>query len=309
MIPTRALLNVSFLLGLLMSIGLQQVSKPAMAQDDSTLGPILWRLNQGDQFKVTLTQNSESKVSVDKRIGQVNTQTNVNFHWNVVDASAQKMVIEQSIVSISSEVKDPKVPEQAVAYATNSIDKLDRKSRELLKQVKPLVGLKFVVSMSTRGELLDVSIPPATQKAIDQLPNALRLKALFGKTGLEELLRANTLVFPKDGLPDRWKYEKPIKTDYGTFVRKTDFTLESSDTNPARINTKVSVQLPAENGDRGIKFVSISGEGMIQFDRTRGHVTQASHTYTSVSETPLREKTLETVVTETTKMQIEPKED
>ena len=268
--------------------------------------PILWRLKKGDEFTVTLTQNSTSKVSLDKRSNRVNSITKLRMNWVVKSDAEEAMQIEQSIEAIATEIIDPKVPEQKIAFDTDSSERIERKSREMMEQVKPLTGVKFMVTMSSRGEILEVTIPDASQKIIDQLPNALRIKALFDKRGLKEILGYSTTVFPESGTDQQWSYDDTIDTEHGKFKRIVDCNIVKPIETIATIKTKMTVE-SSESKIQGFKLLSLGGTGTIEFDRKQGRIRQSKLTFAAVSEIPLREKSIRTDMEETIEMKMEPK--
>lgn len=277
----------------------------AVAQD----APLQWSLKQGDQFTLELLQNTTSETSVDSRGAQINAQTTLQFDWNVTDIDKDgTATIEQSIASIKLSMGDPQVPKQAVSYDTQSTKKTNSTSRELLKQAKSLLGLKSIVKMSRQGKTISVEIPDETTKQIDQLPEALGIKALFSKRGLAELMGASEVAFPTESNQKIWNVESNKPTSFGQFKQTRIYELgdvkmvEGKKMQEILLLSQVALAQQPTASKSPTRFKSFKGSGTMLFDLDGGFLAESNSSNTILTEREYREKVIQVSVSTTLRM-------
>ncbi len=277
---------------------------PAFGQTDVTH----WRLEKDEQLKVNLKQTTTTKTKVDARETAVNSSNEIVMHWKVVSVTGDgDATIEQSLQSIKLSVEDPAVPSQAVRYDTALDDKeISKTSKTLLKQVKPLIGLKFVVVMSKLGEIKEVTLPPKTADAINQLPETLQLRKLFSSAGLKDILGASAIVLPEEKMAKgkQWADEKEVDTPFGPFKRIRNYQYDgrrtSDDVELGTFSIKSSMVRLSDssqpNDPQKGKLVSFNGTGELKLDVKGGFFSQANIKNKVETERNYREKKISTVV-------------
>ncbi|MFK7766906.1 MAG: DUF6263 family protein [Mariniblastus sp.] len=286
----------------------------ANAQQD-----LKWQLTTGDQFTVTLVQTSDSKTNVDSRATEMNSSSTIVMDWNVTKvADNGDATIQQELVSIKVDVGDPAIPAQAVAYNTASEEKPSKTSRTLLKQVRPLIGLKFDVVMSARGEIKEVTLPQATADAIVKLPDAMKLKNLFSEKGLKDILGTSAIVLPEGNLKsgESWKEESSLVTPFGQFNRVRKYTFNGMktvdghelaeftlDATMEKIEETGAAQTPESIG----KLLKSAGSGILRLDVEGGYFTSSKINNEVQTERPYREKMITSVLTNEIQMRVEKK--
>ena len=277
-----------------------------------------WNLQPGERFEVRLVQNSTSKTNVDTRETSMNNSTTIVMDWEVSKVAENgDATIEQSLKSIRLHVGDPAVPSQAISYDTASQDKVSKESRKLLKQVIPLIGLRFDVVMSPQGEIKNVSTPQATQDALNLLPATARLRALFSDRGLKDILGASVVVLPAQALKpgDDWTTESVTPTAFGDFNRKRSYTFVGIKKNDGREFAEFNLKATMEPANRGNvskakgaslkgSLTSFSGTGQLMLDIQGGYFFSSNVENRVESEKPYREKTINTVATNQIEMSI-----
>jgi len=276
-----------------------------------------WKFQKGDHFDVTLVQTSKAETKVDSRETSIDNSTTIVMAWNVTDvADGGAATIEQSIVSIELAVANPAIPAQAVKFDTSAtadiVDEYSKSSKTLLKQIKPLIGLKFNVVMLPTGEIKSIELPPETATAINQLPETVRLRSLFSAKGIKEILGASAIILPTKSLDqgDSWTDEKEVATAFGKFNRNRTYSLVGKKTvdgdELAEIRIDAAMVPVSEAAAPGSalqgKLVSFSGSGNLYVDIENGFMKTSSFSNKLKTERPYREKQIETVVTNTIKM-------
>ena len=190
-----------------------------------------WKLAVGDRFKVSLNQNSSALTKVESRKTLIENVTDLEMSWDVVKVTKEIATIEQAILGISLAVSNPAVPSQAISFDTSASEEdakeYSKSSRALFKQIKPLIGMKFNVTMALNGEIKEVTLPPASAEVINQLPDTVRLRQLFSPEGLNAMLGASAFVFPEKPIDAgaSWTEKKSVATPLGEFARKRVYTV------------------------------------------------------------------------------------
>ena len=169
---------------------MMSVSVDAIAQSDSPK----WKLNEGDQFAVVLNQTSNSLTKVDSREITVDNSTILEMDWVVTDVNDEgDATIEQSLTRVKLSVNgfarikkgERASPLKDIGFDTAAPNDVTKDSKTLLKQIQPLIGLKFTVLMAPNGEIKDVSVSKAVSNQLDKMPEARNLKRLFSDKRLE----------------------------------------------------------------------------------------------------------------------------
>lgn len=299
----------------LVMIGLVASANCAIGQE------LKWRFAQGDQYEVSLTQSSDSNTDVDSRKTTTKNSTTLVMDWKITAVSAEgEGTIEQSIRSIKLHVGDPAVPSQAITYDTDAPDQATKRSRKLMAQVMPLIGLKFNVVMTSLGEIKSVSLPQPSQDVINQLPGTLRLRALFSENGLKEILGTSVIVLPQKELQqgEGWTEDAIVPTAFGEFQRTRSFTFEGMQTKNGRelagLKLNVSMGPVGSGAEKSVDGSSLkgslqdySGSGLLSFDIAGGYFASSNIQNRAETHKPYREKTIKTVVTNQIDMTIRKK--
>ncbi|MDG1872593.1 MAG: DUF6263 family protein [Mariniblastus sp.] len=291
----------------------------SLSQAPAQTEALQWKLEKDDRFKATLVQTSQAKTKVNSRETSIDNSTTLVMDWKVIgrgnDGTA---TIEQSIVSIKLAVANPAIPAQAVKFDSAAKDDVvgnySKSSKILLRQIKPLIGLKFIVEMLPTGEIQNVVLPPETATAINQLPETVRLRKLFSKQGINEILGDSSIVFPTQGLsPDEsWTVNKQVDTPFGKFTHRRIYTLGEPKTIEKNKSTTINITAAmianpeATSLDSTLqgKLVSFAGSGELSFDIDGGFLKTSSFSNQLKTERPYREKNIETIVNNTLQLNV-----
>ncbi len=280
--------------------------------------PLKWKLAAGDKFEVVLIQASSADTKVGSRKTLIENSTTLKMNWDVLKVANGDATIEQSIAGISLNVNNPAIPSQAIAFDTAADEahtkEFSKASKKLLKQIQPLIGLKFNVTMAATGEIKEVTLPPESTTVINQLPDTVRLRQLFSAPGLTEILGASAIVFPEKAIEsgDSWTDEKPVTTPLGEFTRNRTYTVVGNATvdgeelievqmKPTLVPKETEEGEPAESAEPAKtrldgKLISFTGSGKLLLDSDNGYLKSSSFANELKSERAYREKTIETVV-------------
>ncbi|MEM9943020.1 MAG: hypothetical protein AAF939_15765 [Planctomycetota bacterium] len=270
-----------------------------------------WNLEQGEEFEVTLFQTTNSKTRVESRETVLNSSNTIVMNWTVAEVVDGVYKLEQELRQIQLQVGDPAVPNQAVEYDTGLAEqKVSKVSRKLRKQILPLIGLKFNVSMTDLGEITDVELPDETAEVINQLPGTLAIRKLFSETGLRQVLGSASIVLPSEELQpgEKWESRQELNLAFGDFVRIREFEYKGErkiDDNrfaefklTSRIENK-DADAGKDAGSGGVKksipsgtLKSFQGSGKMMLGLDSGYFVSSSVETQVDTESPYREKTI-----------------
>lgn len=304
-------------IGLLVFMWLIMTGTYAHGQDAAR--QLRWKFTEGDRYVLNLTQTNVSKTAIDSRDSTVTATTDLRFDWTVLSVDeAGKATIEQSLAAIKVSVADAKRPKQAIYYDTDSNEKVSSASKKLLRQVQPLIakmvtgedgvgkpdGIRFLVTMTPRGKIESVTLPEEAETRINELPQALNLRALFGKQGLTELLGASNVVLPESDATETWEVTQARPTAFGEFKRTHRYSIGSTRSVDGVEFQEILLATQAEpvetdptTGEQSSKRLkSFSGSGSLQFDLDNGYLAQSRSHNTIETETDYREKVILTTV-------------
>lgn len=290
-LPSRNPLVLFFpqlLVILFLSIAISNISLAQETNDSMT-----WQLKEGDQFALQLEQKSISSTTVDRRTVRLISTTVVDFDWLVVSVDEDSnATIEQSIRDIRLQVENPEFPSQAVALNTSSDQRPRRESLNLLRQIEPLVGLRFIVQMSAQGKLLNVDLPEENLAVLEELPGTLNLQELLTSQGMNDLWGSSIVTLPEDSqeMGDQWETTELADTPFGQFARIRQYTFTDTEVRNnqqyAMIALQTRQQLQQPSADPPGTLLSFSETGKLVFNITHGHFTSSE--ITSEIETQFR---------------------
>jgi len=298
---------------LILIVWLANLSGEANSQTD---GP-QWKLEQGDQFAVTFNQSSKSLTKVDSREITVDNVTVVEMDWEVTAVDDQGVAtIEQSLTRVKLGVNgfarikkgERATPLKDIGFDTAAPEGATKDSKTLLKQIQPLIGLKFSVMMAANGEITDVTVSQDVTDQLNKMPDARNLKSLFSAQGWKKVIGASAIVLPVDLEKGKsWKDETTVTTGLGKLDRVRTYTFvgeKEVDGKPiGEFDLAVEmVPVASDSIDDTLKskLLEFSGSGKLVMDLDGGYLKSSKIENRTKSEKPYREKTISTTVTNET---------
>ncbi len=278
-----------------------------------------WKLAAEDRFQVEFVQMSETRTDVANRTpGAVprktttSVETMLTMDWEVSELDAdQNAVIDQSISRIRLSVTNPALPSSSLEFDTSSEERISAASSAMLDQVRPLVGLKFRVTMSPKGKIVAITLPEQTQSTLRKLPGSPQLQSLFTEQGISELFGATAIVLPSEDVDvdSAWEDDSTVSTAFGKFKRTRKYRYTGNEQVDGRnlavfkIETTLN-ELTAAPGDTPPKLVHYSESGSASFDIDAGFFRRCRVQGLTQTELNYREKKIQTTVENSVEMTI-----
>lgn len=276
---------------------------PAAAQS-----PPRWKLEKGQKFTLQMEQQTASLVTLSSRKLNSTVDLKVFVSWDVVDATAEAFVVEQSIDAIRLEMKGP--GENAVTYDTREKKAVVGTAQTIAASVAPLIGAKFKVTLDPLG-----NIQAAEKIAAAAAAPATDAKPTITKESIEQLLREPFLPLPKslEGDMASWADERQTKAALGEVKQKRTFTLAGNEDRGGVPATKISVagnlELTSPEGKKEpVKLSTQTHGGTIWFTKEPGRLIAAESKQRLVTESMYRDSAIVVDLTTTLTTTLAPRE-
>lgn len=287
------------------------------AQDKATLA---WKFEKGDALAVEFQQTQKMQTKIDARDRTLESELILGVDWNVTDvADDGNATIEQTIDRIRIKTGTPGAAlKKVVDLDTAGDGRLRGISRDVMKQIKTLIGLKFIVVMTSAGEVVSVTPGAEVATVVGALPETSALRRVFSDAAMSKLVSDSSFVLPQNSVSqgESWSDESTISMTANdgrkfSFDRAIRSTLKNADADKANINVDITLtQTPFAGATSGSELTSpleltgFTGGGQIEFDRSTGTLTSSTITSETVTLVVYREDKVKTTTGVTNKMTV-----
>lgn len=293
------------------------VATTVQAQDKATLA---WKFTKGDVFAVQFSQAQNIQTRIDVRDRTLDSELVLGVGWEVTGvADNGNATIEQSIDRIRIRTGAPgAVMKKVVDIDTASDEKLRGVSRDVMKQVKTLIGLKFIVEMTPAGKVVTVKPGSNVAGVVGKLPATSALSRIFTAKSMAKLVSDSTFMLPANSVAkgDSWEDKSTIAMVANdgrafSFDRNVKSTLQSVDESKASIDVEITLtQTPFAGTDAGdeltspLELTGFTGSGQMEFDRSTGTLNSSAITSETKTLVVYREDKVKTTTNTTNQMKI-----
>lgn len=304
------LLVTAFLLLLSFAANVHAQSSDALA----------WKFAKGDAFSVQFQQNQNMLTRIDVRDRTLDSELILGVAWEVTDvASDGNATIEQTIERIRVKTGEPGASiKKIVDIDTASEDRLRGISRDVMKQIQTLVGLKFIVVMTPAGEIVSVTPGSNVATIVGALPDTSAIRRVFSAAEMTKLVSDSSFTLPKKPVEKgaSWDEESTIAMTASdgrkfSFDRVVKSTIKSIDDAKANIDVEITLtQTPFAGAKSGneltspLELVGFTGSGQIEFDRSTGTLTSSTTTSETKTLVVYREDKVQTTTKVTNQMTV-----
>ncbi|MEM7454007.1 MAG: DUF6263 family protein [Planctomycetota bacterium] len=292
------------------------------AQSTANAQTAQWKFNEGDQFSVTMTQSSEitsnltlADVDDQDKIGRTaRSELILDMDWQVTAIEDGNAIVEQTISRIRVVADTGSASEDEISIDTSSDDPLRGIAGSLRTQMKSLIGLAFDVTMSPRGEVIDVTVSDETQEALRAIPGSMQIRQMMTAESMADLYGQAVVVLPEDSLEEGqpWETSAQIGTAMGAVSRTNRYTFagmqEVDGRSLASFDVVTTLEPVATEGETPeSRLVDFEGGGTMMMDLEAGHFVSSTASNVMNTEREYFDKTIVTTVSSDVEMQIEKK--
>lgn len=280
---------------------------------NGTADEIRWQFQKGEKYRISVSQKTAMQSRVNRTKVDVQLDLDTEMDWEILSVMANgHAVIEQSFSRMA--VKVVKTAKSTIVYDTASKEPPAKNARYFSEVYDKLVGIKFKVEMTDRGEIKDVVLQKKDMETIRGIPESMEARKLFEKRGLMEILNSGGFVLPEKSIVKgfQWPVKKQQKMTFGTAHFESIFTYEgtSEPTGIARFLLAASAKLqdqPENPSEKRLVLKSQQQTGSIAFDTNHGHLQSIKVNQEMATEKPFREMTIETTSSLESQLTIEKK--
>ena len=263
-----------------------------------------WALRAGDELSVSVTQTSNQLMYVANRSIRTSTEMKMFVDWSVnnVDEDGTSNVT-QTITRLTMEMDI--TGGDSIRYDSASDESPTGALKKVADSVEPLIGARMDVTMSARGEIVDVDQ--------SQLKSEVLKSPLLSKEGLPEILGQAAIVFPEKALTpgDSWNSTTTISSPLGSLRQDRNYTYEGTEQLDDRPVEKIVVDADLQLDQSKLKGVKLElveqqQSGTVLFDAESGRIVRSSVSQELTTETPYRDTTIRVTVSSSSLTNIEP---
>lgn len=238
-----------------------------------------WKVQAGDKFEVTMTQDMKQSVTVGDETVDVPNNLVMYMTWTV-DSVDDKAVIHmsQTIDRIRLSMQVSGVGD--VQYDSAATEEPAGAAKAIAEMFKPMVGVKFTQEMDNRGKVLAVQVPPEALKGLKSNP---LVQQFFSNDNFKDMLRQAAPVLPDEAINEgySWKNDTVNNTPVGKMSIAATYTyggqqLAASGRSLDKFTADVKLAFEEGVGPLGakIKILDQDNSGEMLFDQQAGHFVE-----------------------------------
>lgn len=280
-----------------------------MAAQDAE--PIRWDLRAGDKLQATHQQTTRIETNIDNRRKEIGNDMLLVVDWEVTKAGDEQIEMTQSINRIKLDIRRPsKTAVETMVIDTDAKDEPGSGlANDLKNQVLSLIGTEFNVVMTTRGEIVQVTIPDASKETIRAAPASMFLRQVLTSDGLRDIIGQSAFTFPRDASQKQWTIRSTTANALGKLDKITEISYQGkSDRNGVDAHTFAltsNIQtIDAADGDDAPSIDEYSGSGRAWFSPDSSPVYQSEFENRMNVTRRYRDQKIVSVVSTTNQMRV-----
>ncbi|MEO6810989.1 MAG: DUF6263 family protein [Isosphaeraceae bacterium] len=269
------------------------IAKPASAD-----APLRWKFAKGQTLSYTMSESSVKTIEIlgkqpdpnapndagkaesqPKKFQTTLTQT-IDMTWTVQDVEPDGSArMNQTINRIRLSSETPFGGKLSI----DTNDKGEPKNPAaigLMPILRATVGAPVAVTMSNRGEIRDVTLPPDLLASLkDTGPAGAAAGSLISEDALRKAMSRGSLILPETAVAKgaSWTVNAALPAPFGTMSMTSTYTDQGAanrgETAVERIGVKVEHEIkPKEEAPVQAKILTQDGQGTIDFDAKSGRL-------------------------------------
>lgn len=258
-----------FLFLLLVCLLTFNASRTAQAEE------LRFKFKKGEKFKIKIEQTVSTKQSVGGFDAETPMKMTSDISWVIEEVNQDSYRIAQTIDRMQMSLKIPVIGE--IKFDSDN-DANEGIAAEMATAMKPLIGVKIVQDMDSRGQVSNVKIP---EKALKDLAANPLLKQMFNEDSLKQMFGQSSVVLPEKEVKkgDAWKSDMQVKSPLGLMKINNEYQYDGRDNqglDKLLVKTTTAIE---ENADSPLPMkINIKDQdtsGFIMFDNKLGRLTSS----------------------------------
>jgi len=236
-----------------------------------------WKFSAGETLRVSFLQTVNTETVGAGPRTTIAIVMGMEMTWHVEDVEADgTATMTQSFDRLTMSMKTGDVA--AVDYDSTA-EPTTAPAKEIAAAVGSIIGPKFHLAMNSRGEILDVKLSAAAQKAV--AANTEELKSFFSAEGISRVLRQSVVVLPEQPLAAgaEWNWRSNVNSPLGMLKQVSIYTYVGASDRDGRMLEQIKVDSTLQIDPRAAraktKIKSQSQTGELWFDRDLGRLVDS----------------------------------
>jgi hypothetical protein len=226
---------------------------------------------------VAIHQDIEAQVALMGREMKSSASMSLLMNWQVQHVAADSTAeIQQSIDRFCMKMSSP--GSETVEIDTANPQAASGMGKMLLDNIQPMIGLKILQQMNSRGEILDVRLSDEAQRQLQSGAGAGELQQVFSADGLKSLMSQSAAVLPEHPVKpgDTWQGTAESPSPAGDLVINLSYLYRGTVPREGRpleqidVTLKMDVDQPENGGNPQLRITEQSGSGSMFFDAQAG---------------------------------------
>ncbi len=251
-----------------------------------------WKLKEGTRWRVEVVQSIRTETQRGERRDAISMETAMEMQWIVdrVDADGS-MHLTQTYQRFRLKSSSPDA--EPVAYDSASSREPADELKPIARMMRPLIGMRYQVVLSQRGEIASVERPSETESLLGDLPAMSRWKKMLTKDGIDRVLRQSLGVLPESAVEvgDRWTSTQQVDSPFGALTIETSYRYEGSQRREQRTLQHIRAVIETTVAGEGAAVpladkLQSKQQAVYYFDTARGCLAESHLLQTVRSEVP-----------------------
>jgi hypothetical protein len=240
-----------------------------------------WKLKPGEAIDVRLVQDMDMTSTVlGKKLGS-SADMSMVMRWNVENVGAEGVSqLRQSIQRLRMSMQTP--GSDPVVYDSANASVADGMAKQLAENMAPLIGVEFIQSMSSRGEIIDVRLSDEAAAKLAKSPASAQLQQVFSKEGIKSLMHQAATVLPEKSVKpgDQWTGQTRTDSPVGTLIMNNTYTYRGTVDKDGRTLDRIDVDVNVTfaKGDNrlgvDVQIKQQQNKGVMYFDVAQGRFVE-----------------------------------
>lgn len=267
-------------------------SLPGLSAQDA----LRWKFSPGETLRVSFVQTANTETVGAGKPTTVAIVMGMDMTWHVEEVGADgTATMSQSFDRLSMSMKTGEVA--SVDY-DSAVPPTSAPAQEIAAAVGPLIGVAFQLTMSSRGEVLEVNLAEADQQAVAATTRE-GLKSFFSAEGISRVLRQSVVVLPEQPLVSggEWKSSSSVESPLGLLEQISVYTYAGTRDRDGQMLEQIQVestlQVKADAARAKTSIKSQSQTGELWFDRSLGRLVSSEVLQKLTTVRPYRDTKIE----------------
>ena len=231
-----------------------------------------WKLKKGQTLTVeTVNEMVTSMKLPDGSTQEMPMKQSVQAQWQVIDAVSDSFYVEQTVKRVRTSMKSPFMN---LDYDSEQGDPKDPLGKQMAATIKPVLGVPISLKLGKRGNLIELKLPDAIQKAESSPANPLSAESL--KATFQQQVE-----FPEGDFPVGKTWEQTFTTNANGMQTKSllklryDGIVQEQGRKLAKIHTDTVTELLQSPAGIEITMEDTGSDGDILFDVELGCLSKS----------------------------------